>query len=127
MFKTQTRTFRQTLAVSLTKGLVVFLLFGALFGGQALGEHLRPLKEHSDVTTAQVESKTYGERLVEKHGCWMGEAPADMEGQFPGHVVVRYDGEIAVQYRGAKAVSDALDHIFNGTDNGVAEVVGFCR
>lgn len=65
--------------------------------------------------------------LMEKHKCWSGEAPADMQGVIPGHVVIRYDGEVAAKYRGADAVGVALAHIFEESNPRVAEVVGFCR
>lgn len=65
--------------------------------------------------------------LMEKHKCWNGEAPADMQGVVPGHVVIRYDGEVAAKYRGADAVGVALAHIFEESNPRVAEVVGFCR
>ena len=62
--------------------------------------------------------------LVERHDCWTGPAPADMEGELPGHVVVVRDG-VSV-YGGAFLTGQALEQVFNGTDHGL-RVVGFCR
>jgi len=80
-------------------------------------------------TGSPAETVTYGpdypSRVVAAHDCWTGEAPADVE--FPGHVVIRMEGETTVKYRGEKYVGLALEHIFDGADNGVAQVVAFCR
>lgn len=62
--------------------------------------------------------------MVEDHGCWTGEAPADMEGVFPGHVVVTRDGELV--YGGRKLAGQALSQIFEGEDHGL-DVHAFCR
>lgn len=64
--------------------------------------------------------------LVEKHDCWTGEAPADMVGKVPGHVVIRFEGSDA-KLGGGRAVDIALAHIFNEPNPRVAEVYGFCR
>lgn len=132
MFRTRNRTFGRTLAVSLTKGLVVFLLCAAPFAGQALGESFLPAPSQSGPLSSEPNlGRPHAEgspaALLEKHDCWTGEVPADMRGEFPGHVIVRYDSDIAAQYRGAKAVGDALEFVFDGADNGVVEVIGFCR
>lgn len=65
-----------------------------------------------------------GPELVAEHGCWTGEAPADMQGVFPGHVVVTVDG--LPQLRGEQMVGQALEQVFDGTDHGLT-VWGFCR
>lgn len=58
--------------------------------------------------------------LVEAHDCWTGDAPADMVGKMPGHVVTDNG------YRGAAEVERALDQVFAGADHGLT-VYGFCR
>lgn len=58
--------------------------------------------------------------LVERHGCWTGEPPADMVGEFPGHVVTQHG------YQGEKAVAQALGQVFDGEDHGL-RVFAFCR
>lgn len=62
--------------------------------------------------------------LVAEHDCWTGEAPADMQGVLPGHVVVTVDG--ATRYAGERMVGKALGQIFEGVDHELV-VHGFCR
>jgi hypothetical protein len=101
---------------SLTKGLMWFLI--ATFALVALATYTNGV----DKVDA---GPDYAERMAAKHDCWKGEQPADVE--VPGHVIMRYDGDVAVRYLGAKAVGDALEHIFDGKDNGVSDVYAFCR
>lgn len=119
---TTTRTFRQTLGRSLAKGAAWAALTGSAFvlvaTGAVGGEAPAGLDKFD-------EGRSYPERIAARHECWTGEAPADVK--VPGHVVVRYEGEVAASYRGSKAVGEALAHIFDGADNGVAEVTAFCR
>lgn len=70
-------------------------------------------------------SPTAVESLLEEHGCWSGEAPADMAGKFPGHVVVTINGGDPV-YAGGPMVGRALDHVFKGKHPNLT-VNGFCR
>lgn len=62
--------------------------------------------------------------MILENGCWRGEAPADMAGKFPGHVVVTKDGMPRVG--GAPMVSKALAQVFDGADHGLT-VHAFCR
>lgn len=62
--------------------------------------------------------------LVAEHGCWTGEAPADMQGVFPGHVVVSVNGSPRIG--GERLVGKALEQVFDGVDHGLL-VHGFCR
>lgn len=62
--------------------------------------------------------------LVAEHDCWTTEAPADMEGVLPGHVVVMVDGD--ARLGGERMVGKALDQTFDGVEHGIT-VVGFCR
>jgi hypothetical protein len=64
------------------------------------------------------------DRLVERHGCWSGPAPADMAGQLPGHVVVTTSAGRAVYSE--RLVGPALDQTFGGPDAGLL-VHAFCR
>ncbi|MDP3891238.1 hypothetical protein [Nocardioides sp.] len=66
------------------------------------------------------------ELLLERHGCWSGQAPADMQGQIPGGVVVTRAGAAAPAYGGATMVARALDHVFAGEHPDLV-VHGFCR
>jgi len=62
--------------------------------------------------------------LVAGHDCWSGEAPADMVGTVPGHVVVTVGGE--TRKAGAAMVGKALGQMFDGERHGLV-VHGFCR
>lgn len=64
------------------------------------------------------------DHLIQKHDCWTGEAPADMRGKVPGHVIISEAG--TPRRGGAKAVDQALGQIFEGEDHGL-EVYAFCR
>lgn len=124
---TTTRSLRATLGRAAVKAVVITAALGgsyatadALNGSNVvLGEGAEPpaLIQPADPTQA----------LVKRHDCWTGEAPADMAGVIPGHVVIRYDGDTTATYRGSRAVGDALAFLFDGADNGVAAVAGFCR
>ena len=63
------------------------------------------------------------ERVVEAHDCWTGQAPPDMRGRLPGHVVVTRNGRTV--YSTAQ-VGPALEQLFEGTDHGLT-VHAFCR
>lgn len=66
------------------------------------------------------------ELLIEERDCWTGEAPADMQGEVPGHVIVTRDSAKGPEYLGANWVGRALDQIFaDGKD--VGTIHGFCR
>jgi hypothetical protein len=62
--------------------------------------------------------------LVAANECWTGEAPADMAGQVPGHVVVTMDGTARVG--GDRLVGKALGQMFDGADHGLT-IHAFCR
>lgn len=63
--------------------------------------------------------------LVERHGCWTGQPPADMEGVIPGHVVVTAPGQDP-RYAGEAMVAKALGQVFDGEDHGLT-IHAFCR
>jgi hypothetical protein len=65
------------------------------------------------------------EWLVARHGCWSGEAPADMEGVLPGHVVVTTPDGVT-RYAGPRMVGRALDQVFSDVDHELT-VHAFCR
>lgn len=66
------------------------------------------------------------EVLVEKHDCWTGEAPADMVGVVPGHVVLTLKNGKTV-YHGSLGVEAALQHVFEEPLPGIKAVHAFCR
>lgn len=61
--------------------------------------------------------------LLADNDCWTGEAPANMQGVIPGHVVVTVDGVARVG--GERMVGMALGQLFDGADHGLL-VHGFC-
>ena len=63
--------------------------------------------------------------LVDTYGCWRREAPSDMQGKVPGHVVVtRSDGRTV--YGGAHLVGLALGQEFENQPAGLT-IWAFCR
>ncbi|MGH4002173.1 MAG: hypothetical protein ACRDTJ_32430, partial [Pseudonocardiaceae bacterium] len=67
--------------------------------------------------------------LFDAHDCWtLGETPADMVGQYPGHVVVlRPNGDAA--YGAGNLIHLALEQVApepDHVDHGL-EVIGMCR
>lgn len=63
-------------------------------------------------------------RLLADNNCWTGDAPANMVGVLPGHVVVTVNGDATLG--GERMVGMALEQIFNDTDHGLT-VHGFCK
>ena len=63
--------------------------------------------------------------LLDEHGCWRDQAPADMRGKLPGHVVVSTRSGRTV-YGGARLVGKALEQQFGHKPSGLT-VWGFCR
>ena len=62
--------------------------------------------------------------LIDRHACWTDEAPADMEGRFPGHVVVTRPDQRTVY--SARLVGPSLEQVFDGADHDL-RVHAFCR
>lgn len=60
------------------------------------------------------------EKLMERHGCWSDDAPAEMVGVLPGHVVTDRG------YGGSRMVGIALEQVFDDVDHGLT-IAGFCR
>lgn len=118
-------TFRRSLAISLGKGgfiLALILAWGIPFtlGG---GFDMAPPATDEEVMSIRPSAEGSPAALVERHGCWTGEAPADVV--TPGHVVVTPEGQ-APRYAGPAMVEKALDQMFGGADHGL-RVHGFCR
>lgn len=65
-------------------------------------------------------------RLIERFGCWTGAAPADMENQIPGHVIVTRRDGVRPLRGGDALVSKAFEQVFDGVDHGLT-VHAFCR
>lgn len=66
--------------------------------------------------------QTRAELLIERHDCWTGKAPADVD--MPGHVIWQHpDGRTVYS---ARLVGPALDTIF-ADGNLPGRAVAFCR
>ena len=89
---------------------------GQLFAHEA---HYAPLPAPT------VEAVVTPDHLLDKHGCWSDQAPADMRGKLPGHVVVSTRSGRTV-YGGTRLVGMALDQQFAHKPAGLT-VWGFCR
>lgn len=68
--------------------------------------------------------ETAADVMAGTHHCWRHQAPADMAGQIPGHVVVIRDHQAV--YGGPALVGQALGQVFDGHDYGLT-VIAFCR
>ncbi len=109
----RTTTFRIPFLLGATLALAVS--FTAVDAGLYVGQD-----QHE--VTAEASGPSAAD-LVAEHGCWAGEAPADMVGVLPGHVVVTVDAD--VRYAGERMVGKALEQIFDGTDHELT-VWAFC-
>ena len=106
-----------SLILRIAAPIVVFAVLGA--------SALAGSREVVDAQPAPpVYTQSPAEVLANQHGCWSGDAPADMVGKIPGHVVVVKDGRAV--YGGARLVGAAMDQIFNDKPHGLT-VIAFCR
>lgn len=110
------RTLRFRLPFLAGAALGLAVSFTAIDAGLYVGQD-------TEVVMAEAQTVTAAE-LVAEHDCWTGDAPADMVGEIPGHVVVTIDGE--PRYAGDRLVGRALEQLFDGVDHGLV-VAGFCR
>lgn len=109
-------------AIKLVRNLLCVLLVALSFLSTrlVLGDAVAP--RVPPVAVQAAESPV--ERLVGGHGCWTSDAPADMQGVVPGHVVVTVDG--TTRHAGPRMVGKALSQLFEGVDHGLT-VHAFCR
>lgn len=115
-----TKTVRQSLARAAVKALVVYCLVAAAFVFVTNAEPLKAAERPLAVGSPA--------QLVSEHDCWLGAAPADMEGKMPSHVVVTMKTDVAPIYTAdAGTVADALGRVFGGKSHGIYKVHGFCR
>ncbi len=63
--------------------------------------------------------------LIAAHDCWTNDAPADMVGVLPGHVVVTLPNGVPV-YGSERMVGRALDQVFGDAEHGLT-VAGWCK
>lgn len=128
MFTKKQKTLKQHLVGALVRAVVIplsfltsFLIFSSINQSTTEMEFVSP-----ETPAAQSIVEGSPADLITKHGCWTGEAPADMEGVLPGHVVVTKDGATAPVYGGSRLVGKALEQIFEGKNHNLT-VHGFCR
>lgn len=119
-------TLRRSLLRSLWPilALASFALSFLLFS--ALGPSLRTELLDGDVRAPAGSTSDRVEELITKHRCWTGAAPADMEGQVPGHVVITGAGATTARLGGEEEVGRALEHVFDGLHPQL-QVHAFCR
>lgn len=121
---TAPRSIRHALFLGTRKAIVLIVMFGSGFIG------ISHIPTAATVVTPEqrapvVEAPLRSEVLVQKHDCWTGEAPADMEGKIPGHVVITEAGRTFLG--GPAKVSIALDVVFAGAESEIETIHGFCR
>ncbi len=125
-----TRALVRPLAFALGAGVVV--VGGLAWTGSGAGD-LRLDGAEQGGTLAPVTSEQRRQQrataLLERHGCWSGEAPPDMRGVLPGHTVVshRVGGGVRTSYAGSRLVGEALEELFGEGSREVVAVHGFCR
>lgn len=112
-------TLRQTIGRIFARNFACGLLLVASF---ALAAHLAP-RDMQMVPHATAMKSTQAERLIDRHHCWTDEAPTNMRGTIPGHVVITSGNHTRIG--GTHMVGQALEQIFDGTDHGLT-VHGFC-
>lgn len=123
-------SLRQALSNGLSQGVVLmagfvtaFVLSSAFTPEDGIVDMIRTPHGEQGV---QVElSDRQADRLVKKHDCWVGEAPAGMAGRVPGHAVVMWPGATVPTYGGSRAVKVGLVHRFEKPVAGFA-LHGFC-
>lgn len=111
-----------TVKAKMTINLVIYLCMAILL---AFASQTYSLGYEPGTGAAEIRPDAAGSpaALIKRHGCWTGQAPADMEGKVPGHVVVSKGSRVLYS---AKLVGPALDQVFGVKDHGLV-VHGFCR
>lgn len=113
-------------------GAAVVVVGGTIWAGSGAADLRLDGAEQGSVAAPATPEQRRHQRataLLERHGCWSGEAPPDMRGVLPGHAVVshRVDGEVRTSYAGARLVAEALEELFGDGSREVVTVHGFCR
>lgn len=106
-------------------------LLGVTCATFAAGFWLMPLQASDEPQVQDDSSELVGElgdveSLITRFDCWSGAAPADMEGQVPGHVIVTRAGDDHPIRGGDLLVGQALEQTFDGVDHDL-RVHAFCR
>lgn len=127
--------FAVVLAWGIARGVAAFVVVGMSFtlsqvvhvaapGAQAAPGWNSP----AEGLAQPAQKASEAEVLARRHRCWSGDAPQDMVGKVPRHVVTSRAGGEA-RYRGAREVKVALDQIFGdaATKTPGLTVHAFCR
>lgn len=116
------RSFARSMGplVGLAGFALVFLMISAFLPIGEAPPVGREVSEPGRPATTRVEA------LVREHECWTGEAPTDMEGKVPGHVIVTRPGDDGPVVGGEVLVGRALEHVFEGRHPRL-RVHAFCR
>lgn len=115
-----------SLSRSLARGLIAPVGFILALGGGLLvgvGQDPAPADPGDPMQVRPIVTGSPA-ALMEEHGCWAGEAPPDMVGKIPGHVVVTV--RHVTRYAGPEMTGKALEHVFEGKYPALT-VHGFCR
>jgi hypothetical protein len=86
----------------------------------------RVTDEKAPTQTPSGERATTEDDLITAHGCWTGDAPADMAGRWPGGAVIRKANGVVSYTERPGLVDKAIRQALDGEDTGVW-AVAFCR
>lgn len=121
------KTLRTHLVVAFARAVFITAMVGGVaFVMQSLPQVAEQVESpNADVMDNRPNAKGSPAWFMEKHDCWTGEAPKDMQGVIPGHVVVTEGGRTFLG--GPAKVGTALEVIFNDAKSEIEEIHGFCR
>lgn len=125
MFKPKPKSLRQMLIAAVVRSVAMVVCFGAAFFAVSQMPANMTMPDSPAVEVERPQAVKSPGWFVEKFDCWTGEAPADMQGKFPGHVIITEKN--VTRRAGEKKVSEALDSIFEGKPTGIQEIHAFCR
>jgi hypothetical protein len=114
---------QRSLKALLVQSLVGVVTVGLIATVTAFVAEMGPPRQEPAVLSAQWKADTRLTRLIARRDCWTGEAPADMVGQEPGHVLVTHRGRVRYS---ARLVDEALEQVFANRDHDI-DVRAFCR
>lgn len=124
--KKQPTTLRKAMIRAFLNAVIVTCcLAGSFLFVSAFGNDMTMQAPQTGTVAPEPTGPSKADRLMERHGCWSGEAPADMQGVIPGGAVVTEAGRTRFVKSDA-AVGNALDHVF-GNPTEIESVHGFCR
>lgn len=121
----QPRSLRRTVIRHLRVLAISCAAFAIGFGFTSLvGGPASPAPQPA--TTELVGETGDATMLIEKFDYWVGEAPAHLADQMPGHVIATPRDAVSPVRGGEAMVGRAFDQLFDGIDHGIT-VHAFCR